>query len=447
METEQKQVCQNCIGDEFIKKRIDENDENNLCSYCEEQGKTVSIKQMSEWVDEVYRKNYVPGEEYQIDDNKWETTGDYPENIISEEILETGSEIASDIVSLLSQKEQYSVIKDGEEAYYDTTSQYESMYISSYEHNELWNEFCRIVKHQSRFYNTQAEIILKELFDGIKYFKHVGDKGPIRNIGPGTDETSVFRARKIRDNNDIVSFLKNPGKELGPPPKSKAYSGRMNPAGIPVFYGAMDQDTCIAEIRLPVGAMTLLAKFEIIRPLVVLDLTLFNRMYEKLSYFDPDFETKASRGKFLRRFTEKIAEPVQAGDKSLDYIPTQAFAEYLANKYDPKIDALIYASSQIPKGKNIVILSHAASVEMATEEMYSESQPEVHIDEDMGFCSIGKIQPTNEFMFDLANPVDKDDYLFSSTPSLRLIPDSIALVKADSVKYETRNITIIHEKE
>ncbi len=45
----------------------------------------------------------------------------------------------------------------------------------------------------------------------------------------------------------------------------------MNAPGISVFYGALDEATCIAEARAPVGSHVVVAKFHLLRPVRLLD--------------------------------------------------------------------------------------------------------------------------------------------------------------------------------
>ena len=52
-----------------------------------------------------------------------------------------------------------------------------------------------------------------------------------------------------------------------------AAAGRMNARGISVFYGANDPLVALSEVRPPVGARVAIARFEIIRPIKLLDLT------------------------------------------------------------------------------------------------------------------------------------------------------------------------------
>jgi len=66
---------------------------------------------------------------------------------------------------------------------------------------------------------------------------------------------------------------------------------------------------------------------------------------------------------FLQKFSAEISKPISPHKEPLDYMPTQAFAEYLSNYYEPKIDAVIYSSTQTNgKGKNIVFLNRANKV-------------------------------------------------------------------------------------
>jgi hypothetical protein len=50
----------------------------------------------------------------------------------------------------------------------------------------------------------------------------------------------------------------------------------MNSSGIWAFYGAFDIDTCIAELRPAVGETVISAKFNLSRPILVLDTTKFS---------------------------------------------------------------------------------------------------------------------------------------------------------------------------
>ena len=439
-----KHICYECIGDKFVKSRIKSEGEIQKCSYCNQPREAINLSLLAEWIDDVYRENYTYGEEYPVIDQigdgiSYEIAGESPDDIISQ-MLEVDSDIAYDIVDILSGEEQYHVIAGGGLPLYDHTSYYEETPISSYRHSELWNEFCFKVKHQSRFYNIEATKILDSLFSQVILLQYIGEYPPIREIGPGTNSTFLYRARIIKNDIEIIKMRLEAYKELGPPPKSKATPGRMNAQGIPVFYGTTDSETCIAEIRLPVGGKAILAKFEIIKPLVVLDLTVFGNMYEILSLFDPEFEYKASRLKFLREFDQRISEPVLSNENAFDYIPTQALAEYLANHYEVKIDAVIYSSTQVEgeSKNNIVILPHAASVEWPENIPILESKSPYRLiwfEDDCWIINTKNKNVRNVFILESDLDDLSSDYNISSEPTLRIVEDSISIVHAKSISY------------
>tara|TARA_R100000322_G_scaffold153388_3_gene111641 strand:+ start:9531 stop:9953 length:423 start_codon:yes stop_codon:yes gene_type:complete len=71
----------------------------------------------------------------------------------------------------------------------------------------------------------------------------------------------------------------------------------------------------------------------------------------------------------MQNFMREISQPVSPADEYLDYIPTQAVAEYFRYHHEFKkgdgvarIEAIIYQSAQIDGGRNIVLLGDAAEV-------------------------------------------------------------------------------------
>lgn len=367
-----KLICSHCIDDDFIKLWINEEDESRVCDYCGNESKCVELKVLCGWVDDVYRSNYQPGEQHpsftgDSDKVDWVMGGDSPEEIIGEMLLcEDG--VVNDVVSVLSDDETYDVQRDAATPYYETSYCYEGTPVYDFEHSELWDDFCEHVKHRTRFFSTEAIELLNKLFSGISELKFSNGNAPIRTVNVNGDDRFIYRARTAQSDYERIRFSLYPENELGAPPEYNAIPGRMNPAGISVFYGALDRKTCLSELRLPVGDVAISAKFEIVKPLVLMDLSSFNGLYEVLSLFDPDFETKSSQLKFLRRFEDEVSKPILPGDEILEYIPTQALVEYLANYHNPKIDGLIYSSTQTDgSGKNVVIFNHAAHISKVKE--------------------------------------------------------------------------------
>lgn len=119
----------------------------------------------------------------------------------------------------------------------------------------------------------------------------------------------------------------------------------LNAAGISVFYKSFDRDTCVAGLRTPVGGHAIVGRFEIRRPLRVLDLTLDRHYAERMVY-----------DAFMRGFHAEIRRAVVPGRETLDYLPTQVIAEYLWSIVDPTVDGIVFGSAQITGSANNVVL-------------------------------------------------------------------------------------------
>ena len=138
----------------------------------------------------------------------------------------------------------------------------------------------------------------------------------------------------------------------------------MNAPGISVFYGATDMDTCVHEVRPPVGSHVVAASFEVLRTLRLLDLDALERIYVKTSYFDPEYAFRRGQALFLQGLGSEISRPVMPQDETTEYLATQAMAEYLASRLAQPLDGIIYRSLQITDDMyNIVLLNHARRVE------------------------------------------------------------------------------------
>jgi hypothetical protein len=118
-----------------------------------------------------------------------------------------------------------------------------------------------------------------------------------------------------------------------------------------------------------VGSKVVGAKFELTRPIYVLDTTRFEAPMKPLSIFSKDYLKRVEQWSFMNTFARQIAKPISPSDEHLDYIPTQAVAEYFLhhhsfkrNGQSAKIEGIIFQSAQLPPNKNIVLLGEAAQV-------------------------------------------------------------------------------------
>lgn len=449
--TKDKFICSHCVDDHFLNTWINKEGENHICNYCGSESNCVKIEVLCSWVDDVYRRNFQPGEHYPSfadgsDKVDWVVGGASPEEIIGD-LLCCEENVVNDVLEFLSDSEAYDVNKDAAIPYYETTFGYEETPVHDFEHSQLWDDFCEHVKHRSRFFSTPALDLLNKLFTGISDLQFSNGNAPIRTVDINSDDKFIYRARTARSDYERVKFSLYPDKELGAPPENNAVAGRMNPAGISVFYGALDRKTCLSELRLPVGDVAISGKFEIIKPLVLMDLSSFNGLYEVLSLFDPDFETKSSQLNFLRRFEKEVSKPILPGDEVLEYIPTQALVEYLANYHAPKIDGLLYSSTQTNgSGKNVVIFNHAADIAHVKEDFIEDNKrfEVIWSDDDLSYSIYETSDENRGIQIDNIYPT-KDE----KEASLKLIEDNLEvhLIKGIEHSYDSDTVRISYKED
>ena len=135
----------------------------------------------------------------------------------------------------------------------------------------------------------------------------------------------------------------------------------MNARGVSVFYGANDPRVAIAEVRPPVGSQVAVARFEIVRPLRLLDLTALRTVSEGGSIFDPELASQMERAMFLRSLSQRLTRPVMPDDEDFDYLPTQAIADFLATQNQPTIDGIMFPSVQVAGDALNVVLFYKGS--------------------------------------------------------------------------------------
>jgi hypothetical protein len=207
------------------------------------------------------------------------------------------------------------------------------------------------------------------------------------NAGPATALSSIYRARVFQSDEKLEEALCWPDSQLGSPPSRLAEAGRMNANGISVFYGANEPRVAIAEVRPPVGSQVAVARFDIIRPLRLLDLTALSAVSEGGSIFDPALAGRLERAMFLRSLSQRMTQPVMPDDEAFDYLPTQVIADFLATENEPAIDGIVFPSVQAAgNALNISLFHKAARVEELTIPAGTEIQASTgHMGEDATF--------------------------------------------------------------
>ena len=156
--------------------------------------------------------------------------------------------------------------------------------------------------------------------------------------------TYVYRGRPNGDGAPYKLF-----EELTAPPIKFAKTNRMSPVGVSMFYGAFEEKTCCKEIRHYLEekeTIIYVGKFRTTKDLKLINLC----NIPKPSFWmknENDWQTFL----FLKQFHDEISKPISTDKSELDYIPSQAFSEYLRfiqrAKDGSHFDGIIYKSSLV----------------------------------------------------------------------------------------------------
>lgn len=230
-----------------------------------------------------------------------------------------------------------------------------------------WGEFQEGMKHGNRFFNESAKAFLDWLSKDLNSYSASSDEHAVVRVYTPDNAPVFYRARTCVTPGSVSEITADPARNLVAPPKVRAGEGRMNPAGVPAFYGALERLTCIAELRPPVGGSVVSGEFRLNKEVRVLD---FRRLEKSdlgpaPSFFDPKYFDKEGRRNFLRYLHREITLPVLPGLER-DYMTTQVIAEYLATHCKPQIDGVVFKSAQEETGTNIVLFSHVACAPEST---------------------------------------------------------------------------------
>ncbi|MEJ1402437.1 MAG: RES domain-containing protein [Candidatus Sedimenticola sp. (ex Thyasira tokunagai)] len=461
-------VCADCIGEAYLRDQIMQNGEVVCCDFCgSELHPTIELEELAEQVHSVLEEHFYmtsPDPEgidlLAAKEGYWEQPGE-PVAYAIMNLIDSSEELAEAIRECLSDKyDPWGKDAMIDPCPYADDSQYEEKAIDTYEFQESWTSFRQEILSRYRFFNQAAKSALEHLFQGVaQLVTHDGDP-VVRVFGPSD---SMFRARLAKSNGALEEILKTTPESLGAPPGRYASAGRMNAEGISVFYGATDVDTCIAEIRAPVGSHVVIGRFVPLRELRILDLTRLRKVFLRGSLFDSEHSEALSRVHFLKRLEAELSQSVMPGSEDRDYLPTQVVAEYLGTHPDMELDGVMFTSSQVvtekgeeidgeeQQGKNLVLFSHATGLEgydvpdgMEIEVHRYHGDPE---DPDHTIWIWETVPDTrgkedaaspSDTVFDLWNPVHSSALPEElAEPAIRLDMESIEVRRIEGVSYRT----------
>lgn len=275
--------------------------------------------------------------------------------------------------------------------------------------------------------------------------------------GPKTAYQSFYRARVFQSELNLKQALKHPDRTLGPPPSEVATAGRMNAHGISVFYGATDPAVAVAEVRPPVGSSVAVAQFDIIKPIRLLDLSALEKVFPSGSFFDPEYVGIIRRAKFLRSLCQKMVRPVMPNDEPLEYLATQAVADFLATDSTCSVDGILFPSVQVAGDMlNVVLFNKASKIKAVELPPGTEIKVDTCSQDDDGWYrdySVTEYVPneddsdslkqTNQpslLDFETFVPVPDEFWdVGAGEPTIQIVLDSIKIHIVEQAQYKTES--------
>lgn len=353
-----KYVCAQCVDDPALRTRIEEHAESTVCSYCgRESGHPIAseLDQFLGWIAEAIAEDWDDAQNFMpYEGDGWAL----PEaNRHIYELLADG-ELEVDV--------HPDLFDDIMEAFGDRT--FAPRYYFGLGPDERlhfgWDAFVEQVTHEKRYlfvHPTAAgdhqaspgELSPSEMLSEIGRIVATG--GLVHELEAGT---ALHRGRL---HERARQERRARGSELGTPPAEHArLSNRMSPNGIPMFYGAFDNETAVAEttaagwgedVDLTVG------EFVNRQQLRVVDLP---DMPAIPSLHDPAHRSDRPWVGFLHRFAEEVRKPIDREEREhLEYVPTQIVTEYFRHvfgtEHDLALDGIVYPSAVREGGRCIVL--------------------------------------------------------------------------------------------
>lgn len=371
---DEKRVCDSCVADTYLTAEIQCAGRVGSCAYCDAERSTIGLEELADWVEGAFERHF---DRSSTEPEPWEyalladressySFSRQGEPVVSAiaDAVGIDEDIASDVQMILEARHSdFDAAAAGGETEFDGDSYYVEKPINDRIWRAEWDYFERSLKTEARYFSRSAAAHLNALFGGVEALKTRDNRPLVVDAGPGHELNSLYRGRVFQSVDPLEEALARPDLKLGPPPSAYAAAGRMNATGISVFYGADQEGVVIAEVRPPVGAKVVVAKFEIVRPLRLLDLTALGDVVVEGSIFDPTYAQSLERAAFLRTLSRKMTRAVMPDDASFEYLTTQAIADFLATEAADPLDGIIFPSVQVSgTGTNVVLFHKAARV-------------------------------------------------------------------------------------
>jgi hypothetical protein len=348
-------LCEVCIEDPVLQEVVRQTADAEECDYCHRKADTpiaVGVEEIGEFILKAVKKEFTdPAGELPYESAEGGYQGeviDDPYELFEEIGFELeNDDLCTDIAASITD-DVYFCRKD----YYGLSSSDRLTF--------GWDRFKEVVKHSRRYTfwsaNDEDDIVGDSLSSAKmlpRLTEVISDAGLIRTLPVGS---RIWRARVPEAGRKLAA-----ASDFASPPSDKArFANRMSPAGVPMFYGAEDFETAVAEtvdLEQDVGRVASAAVFETLVPLNLLDLV---NIPEPPSFFSSDDDARHTLY-FLRHFARDVSQPiVKDGREHVDYVPTQVFTEFVRYEMHAtlRVHGIMYRSSRNRRTCYVIFAEH-----------------------------------------------------------------------------------------
>ena len=168
-----RRICSVCVGESFLKDKIEREGQDAPCFYCEDEGKTISIEDLADDVDAAFEEHFevTPNEptafEYSMTketDFQWYREGQSPADAIGD-AAEIRPDAAEDVRLLLADRHyDHETAKMGDECPFEQDVHYDEKGVDDAAYQEQWADFERRLRQEARFFSRTGFEILELRF-------------------------------------------------------------------------------------------------------------------------------------------------------------------------------------------------------------------------------------------------------------------------------------------
>jgi len=349
-----KNVCGKCFGESFIRKYIKKNGSRGKCSYCD---KTLNILPFNTVI-KIISEGFSYLFEDAADERPYDKDGEHGFYGNTYDLYDI---FWDDHLGLLADESLNEDIKSifDEDVVYGCKNEYHSF---NDDCKSAWMNFQRVVKYQARFV-----FHFKNKFDNYSYIDPLSTlelvQDLIKELSLFTElkeNTVLYRCRQHEKKNEITE-----AKHLASSPLEYSLTnGRMNPAGIAMFYCSKNKDITIKEVVDESDTSKRYFSTGIFRTKEKIKLVDLSHLPEIPSIFDRKKNKNIETIEFLKDFIGDVIKPIKETDSIIEYIPTQIITEYIRYNQELDVQGIMYPSSKNNGDKNIVLFhNHEESLE------------------------------------------------------------------------------------